>query len=96
MLIIAAVGEDANNHASFFGFMGIAIALIFCNLGSAYGTAKSGLGICSIAVMKPEAIIKSVIPVVMAGIMGIYGLIVSVIILGGSTFPLIASQLDKL
>ena len=29
----------------FFGYMGIASALVFANLGAAYGTAKSGVGI---------------------------------------------------
>ena len=57
-------------------------ALVFGNLGAAYGTAKSGVGICSVAVLKPELIFKSIIPVVMAGILGIYGLIISVIIAG--------------
>lgn len=57
-------------------------ALVFGNMGAAYGTAKSGVGICSVAVLKPELIIKSIIPVVMAGILGIYGLIISVIISG--------------
>ena len=65
---------------SFFGYMGIACALIFANLGAAYGTAKSGVGICAMGVMKPASIIKGVIPVIMAGILGIYGLIVSVIL----------------
>jgi len=60
--------------------MGIVSALVFGNMGAAYGTAKSGVGICSVAVLKPELIIKSIIPVVMAGILGIYGLIISVII----------------
>merc|ERR1711976_707180 len=64
------------------GYMGIAAALVFANLGAAYGTAKSGVGICSMGVLKPEAIFKSVIPVVMAGILGIYGLIVAVILNG--------------
>jgi V-type H+-transporting ATPase proteolipid subunit len=31
-------------------------------------------------VLKPDLIMKSVIPVVMAGILGIYGMIVSVIV----------------
>jgi len=31
--------------APFFGFMGAAVALIFANLGAAYGTAKSGVGV---------------------------------------------------
>ena len=34
------------------------------------------------AVMKPEYIMKSVIPVVMAGIIAIYGLVVAVLIAG--------------
>ena len=66
----------------FFGYMGIAFALIFANIGAAYGTAKSGVGICSMGVLKPDLIIKSVIPVIMAGILGIYGLIVAVILNG--------------
>lgn len=49
-------------------------------LGAAYGTAKSGTGISAMAVMRPELIMKSVIPVVMAGILAIYGLVVSVVI----------------
>nr|KAG5711648.1 hypothetical protein BaRGS_016830 [Batillaria attramentaria] len=49
-------------------------------LGAAYGTAKSGTGISAMAVMRPELIMKSVIPVVMAGIIAIYGLVVAVVI----------------
>mmetsp|Transcript_40886 Transcript_40886/g.47006 ORF Transcript_40886/g.47006 Transcript_40886/m.47006 type:complete len:173 (+) Transcript_40886:59-577(+) len=68
------------HSASFFGFMGVASAIIFANLGSAYGTAKSGVGVSSMGVLKPELIMKSIVPVVMAGILGIYGLIVAVIL----------------
>ena len=71
---------DTDDNAYFFGYMGIASALVFANLGASYGTAKSGVGICSMGVLKPDRIIKSVIPVIMAGILGIYGLIVSVIL----------------
>ena len=39
-------------------------------MGAAYGTAKSGTGIAAMAVMRPEAIMKSIIPVVMAGRVG--------------------------
>jgi len=70
-----------NNVAiPFFSFGGIASALIFANLGAAYGTYKSGVGICQLGILRPDLIIKSVIPVIMAGILGIYGLIVSVIL----------------
>lgn len=48
--------------------------------GAAYGTAKSGVGIASMGVMRPELVMKSIVPVVMAGVLGIYGLIIAVII----------------
>lgn len=62
--------------------MGLASALVFANLGASYGTAKSGVGICSIGVLRPELVFKSLIPGIMAGILGIYGLIVAVIYQG--------------
>ena len=51
------------------------------DLGAAYGTAKSGIGIASMGVLKPDMIMKSIVPIIMAGILGIYGLIVAVILL---------------
>lgn len=54
------------------------------DLGAAYGTAKSGVGICSMGVLKPDLIFKSIVPIIMAGILGIYGLIVAVILNGKS------------
>jgi len=51
-------------------------------LGASYGTAKSGVGVAAMAVMRPELIMKSIVPVVMAGIIAIYGLVVSVLISG--------------
>jgi len=53
---------------------------LHAGFGAAYGTAKSGVGIASMGVMRPELVMKSIVPVVMAGVLGIYGLIVSVII----------------
>ncbi|KAK4337409.1 hypothetical protein RND71_044140 [Anisodus tanguticus] len=64
----------------FFGVMGSASAMVFSALGAAYGTAKSGTGIAAMSVMRPELIMKCIIPVVMAGIIAIYGLVVAVLI----------------
>merc|ERR1712242_479710 len=50
-----------------------------------YGTAKSGVGISSMGVMRPDMVMRSIIPVVMAGVLGIYGLITAVIINGKVT-----------
>merc|ERR1712098_1008729 len=57
-------------------------AMVFSAMGAAYGTAKSGTGIAAMAVMRPEAIMKSIIPAVMAGIVAIYGVVVAVLIAG--------------
>ncbi|KPP57178.1 V-type proton ATPase 16 kDa proteolipid subunit-like, partial [Scleropages formosus] len=67
-------------YSSFFGVMGASAAMVFSALGAAYGTAKSGTGIAAMSVMRPELIMKSIIPVVMAGIIAIYGLVVAVLI----------------
>jgi len=67
-------------YGPFFGVMGSAAAMIFSALGAAYGTAKSGTGIAAMSVMRPELIMKSIIPVVMAGIIAIYGLVVAALI----------------
>ncbi|CAL4167681.1 unnamed protein product [Meganyctiphanes norvegica] len=78
--------DQAPIYSPFFGVMGAASAIIFSALGAAYGTAKSGVGIAAMSVMRPELIMKCIIPVVMAGILAIYGLVVAV---------LIAGQLDR-
>lgn len=75
------------NYKYFFGSMGAVSAIVFSALGAAYGTAKSGTGIAAMSVMRPELIMKSIIPVVMAGIIAIYGLVVSVIIGVGMKGP---------
>jgi len=59
--------------------LGIAFSLVFANFGSAYGTAKSGVGIVSVCVLKPDLLFKSIIPVVMAGVLGMYGMIIAIL-----------------
>jgi len=68
------------DYVTFFSAMGATAAMVFSAFGAAYGTAKSGTGISAMAIMKPEMIMKSVLPVVMAGIIGIYGVVVAVLI----------------
>jgi V-type H+-transporting ATPase proteolipid subunit len=50
------------------------------------GTAKAGVGIAGMGQFKPQLIMKSLIPVIMASIIAIYGLVVSVLIMGESRF----------
>uniref|UniRef100_A0A7S3XFI0 V-type proton ATPase proteolipid subunit n=1 Tax=Picocystis salinarum TaxID=88271 RepID=A0A7S3XFI0_9CHLO len=56
-------------------------------MGAAYGTAKSGVGIASMGVMRPELVMKSIVPVILAGVLGIYGLIIAVLISIGIAPP---------
>ncbi|ETW81561.1 16k subunit of the vacuolar H+ ATPase [Heterobasidion irregulare TC 32-1] len=70
-------------YAPFFGFAGVASSMIFSTIGAAYGTSKAGIGIAGLGQFKPELIMKSLIPVVMSGIIAVYGLVVSVLIAGG-------------
>lgn len=87
--------------------MGCTSAIVFACFGAAYGTAKAGVGVSAMGVLRPDLIVKStlrfiialgrlsllyfmplttyvdIIPVVMAGIIGIYGLVVSVLISNG-------------
>lgn len=81
-VLMSATSHACPPAAAFFGFIGAASALVFSNMGAAYGTAKSGVGIAAVGVLRPELIMRSIIPTVMAGILGIYGLIVAVILSG--------------
>ena len=72
-------------YAPFFGVMSAASAMVFSAMGAVYGTAKSGTGIAAMSVIQPELIMKSIIPVDMACIIAIYGVVVAVLIAGHLT-----------
>ena len=76
------MGNELGFNA-FPGYAGVAFAITFSNWGAAYGMGKASVGIAGMGARKPELIIKSLLPVVMASILGIYGMITSVIILRG-------------
>jgi V-type H+-transporting ATPase proteolipid subunit len=62
------------------GFMGATSAIIFSNIGAAYGTGKCGQAISQTGVKRPDLTFKNIIPIVMAGVLGIFGLIIAVVI----------------
>lgn len=63
------------------------MAIVLANVGASYGTAKAGVGIGGMGVMRGDLVMRSLIPVVMAGVLGIYGLISAVIITGKIAKP---------
>ncbi|ORX89289.1 V-type proton ATPase proteolipid subunit [Basidiobolus meristosporus CBS 931.73] len=75
-------------YAPFFGSMGCAAAIVFASFGAAYGTAKSGVGLSAMGVLRPDLVMRAIVPVVMAGIIAIYGLVVSVLVSSGLTYKM--------
>ncbi|KAH8924035.1 V-type ATPase [Atractiella rhizophila] len=78
-----ATSELCPPYAPFFGFAGVASSMVFSTMGAAYGTSKAGIGITGMGTLRPDLIMKSLIPVVMAGIIAVYGLVVAVLIVAG-------------
>ncbi|CAG8462926.1 15034_t:CDS:10 [Funneliformis mosseae] len=70
-------------YAPVFGALGCTSAIVFTCFGAAYGTAKAGVGLSAMGVLRPDLVMKAIVPIVMAGIIGIYGLVVSVLISDG-------------
>ena len=62
------------------GYIGAGSCMILANFGSAWGTWQAGLGVCKMGIDYPKGVIKNIVPIVMAGVLGIYGLIVAVIL----------------
>ncbi|XP_017077658.1 V-type proton ATPase 16 kDa proteolipid subunit [Drosophila eugracilis] len=73
---------DQPAFASFFCILGAVSAIVFSTLGAAYGTAKASVGISSMAIKHPQLLMKAIVPVVMAGIIAIYGLVIAVLLAG--------------
>lgn len=67
--------------APFLGALGVANATALCCFGSAYGTAKSGQSLVTAGLMKPNFSMKNITAVVMAGVIGLYGLTISVLLI---------------
>ena len=69
------------------GYIGAGSCMILANFGSAWGTWQAGVGVCKMGIDYPKGVIKNIVPIVMAGVLGIYGLIVAVILTQSITSP---------
>mmetsp|Transcript_79826 Transcript_79826/g.230737 ORF Transcript_79826/g.230737 Transcript_79826/m.230737 type:complete len:202 (-) Transcript_79826:90-695(-) len=79
--------ETCPSWATVFGYLGASGCMILSSWGAAWGTWRAGMGVCQMGVDHPKGVIKNIVPIVMAGVLGIYGLIVSVIITQAITSP---------
>jgi len=95
--MVGIINDYCPVYAPFFGCIGAASALIFNVVGAAYGTAKSSVGISTMGVLKPDLVMKAVIPVIFAGALSVYGLIIAIIIssnVGQDNYSLKKSFMD--
>eukprot|EP00804_Cyclotella_cryptica_P025662 CCRYP_002877-RC/>CCRYP_002877-RC protein AED:0.36 eAED:0.36 QI:338/1/1/1/0.66/0.75/4/1388/212 len=76
----SSYGNQCPSWALSVGYLGVVSAAILSNWGSAWGTWKSGVSLVNTGIRHPSSVMKNVIPIVMAGVIGIYGLIISVIL----------------
>mmetsp|Transcript_22652 Transcript_22652/g.34489 ORF Transcript_22652/g.34489 Transcript_22652/m.34489 type:complete len:163 (+) Transcript_22652:3-491(+) len=86
-----------DSTAIFYGLMGAGSSLIFSCAGAAFGTAKSQQqckieskslnGFTESNSPPPTITGKTLIPVIIAGVLAIYGLIYSIIVLGSVSDP---------
>ncbi|OBT58251.1 V-type proton ATPase proteolipid subunit 2 [Pseudogymnoascus sp. 24MN13] len=82
-----AESERAPKFAPFLGMAGAAFAMIFGCMGAAYGTFRSGAAVAAVGVERPDLVMKSLLPTVMAGIISVYALVVSLLIVGDMSPP---------
>ena len=65
----------------FLGFAGMFFGVVLACAGSAYGTMKCGVGLSSAALINKNVIVRGLIAPIMAGIIGIYGLVYCIVVL---------------
>lgn len=66
------------------------LSLIFLpptDIGAAYGTSKAGVGIMISGISSPDLVWKNLIPIIMAGVNGIYGLITAIVVMNQVLAP---------
>jgi V-type H+-transporting ATPase proteolipid subunit len=83
----AYVLKACGAHAPLFGFAGVVIAIAAPCAGVAFAVSKLSIGIATVGTtcMQPQLMTRSILPVVMAELLAIYGLIVAIIIISNLT-----------
>lgn len=81
--------EKCPTGGVFWSYFGMAISVVLSSFGSAFGTAKAGVGMATGGLINPGPLTKLTLPVIMAGVLSIYGLITMLVINSKvTTYPL--------
>jgi len=75
--------------APLYGYLGIALCIALGCFGSAIGTARAGASLLTSSAQGKchRSVMRNLLPVVMAGVLGVYSLVVGVVISGSITAP---------
>ena len=65
----------------------VCFSWLVSDVGAAYGTAAAGEGILVCGISSPDLIWRNLIPVIMAGVNGIYGLITAIVLMSNIKKP---------
>lgn len=49
-------------YGPFFGTLGVTAAQVLASFGAAYGIARSAIGISNMSIIRPDLVMKSIIP----------------------------------
>lgn len=83
-------------YSPILGALGLGFSISLSAIGAAYGTAKSGKGVMAVGTLHPELIIRFILPIIMAGVVAMFGLIVDMFMLNGfvkGSYPLFTGAL---
>lgn len=70
-MVRAVILDEFYRHRSKVRLFCLYVASGFSTSCYSYGTAKSGVGISAMSVLRPDLMMKCVVPVIMAGIIAV-------------------------
>jgi V-type H+-transporting ATPase proteolipid subunit len=62
-------------------FHSFSLSLNLLAIGAGYATAKTGVAVLSVCTLRPDILMRAFVPVAMAGIVGLYGIIVAIFLM---------------
>ena len=74
-------------YAYVLGYLGVAMSCVFGSVGSSLGIVLISPPLLTLSISHPKLLTKCLMPIVMSGVVAVYGLIVSVVLLGSIPSP---------
>jgi V-type H+-transporting ATPase 16kDa proteolipid subunit len=75
-------------YAYVLGYLGVTMSCVFGVVGSSLGIVLISPPLLTLSISQPKLLTKCLMPIVMSGVVAVYGLIVSVVLLGSIPSPI--------